>query len=102
MPVGYPVQGVEVLLLDENNQSVEAGKEGRITIRSAHLRQGFLPLDPVDQVRGHSGTVEGEDDRAEIQADGQPGHGLDPGAGRGPRRGDRCDAANRQIAGDRN
>ncbi len=36
--VGHPVPGVEVLLLDEQNQPAA---EGRIAVRSAHLRQGY-------------------------------------------------------------
>jgi amino acid adenylation domain-containing protein len=40
-PVGRPVPGVEVLLLDEQNQPVAPGAEGRIAVRSAHLRQGY-------------------------------------------------------------
>jgi amino acid adenylation domain-containing protein len=39
--VGKPVPGVEVLLLDEQNQPVAPGAEGRIAVRSAHLRQGY-------------------------------------------------------------
>jgi amino acid adenylation domain-containing protein len=41
VPVGHPVRGVEVLLLDEKNQPVPRGGEGRIAVRSAHLRQGY-------------------------------------------------------------
>lgn len=41
IPVGHPVRGVEVLLLDEQNQPVPVGNEGRIAVRSAHLRQGY-------------------------------------------------------------
>jgi amino acid adenylation domain-containing protein len=41
LPVGRPVPGVEVLLLDEQNQPVAPGKDGRIAVRSAHLRQGY-------------------------------------------------------------
>jgi len=38
IPVGRPVPGVEVLLLDEKEQPAP---EGRIAVRSAHLRQGY-------------------------------------------------------------
>lgn len=41
IPVGRPVPGVEVLLLDEKNQPIAPGAEGRIAVRSAHLRQGY-------------------------------------------------------------
>ena len=40
-PVGRPVPGVEVLLLDEKSQPAPSGAEGRIAVRSAHLRQGY-------------------------------------------------------------
>ena len=39
--VGKPVPGVEVLLWDEQNQPAAPGAEGRIAVRSAHLRQGY-------------------------------------------------------------
>jgi amino acid adenylation domain-containing protein len=38
---GRAPRGVEVLLLDGQNQPVIAGGEGRIAVRSAHLRQGY-------------------------------------------------------------
>ena len=41
VPVGQPVHGVEVLLLDEQHQPAPFGTEGRIAVRSAHLRQGY-------------------------------------------------------------
>lgn len=41
VPVGSPVRGVEVILLDEQNQPAAPGIEGRIAVRSAHLRQGY-------------------------------------------------------------
>jgi amino acid adenylation domain-containing protein len=51
VPVGHPVRGVEVLLLDEHNQSVATGAEGRIAVRSAHLRQGYW-RQPADSGTG--------------------------------------------------
>ena len=41
VPVGRAVRGVEVLLLDEEGQPVKNGGEGRIAVRSTHLRQGY-------------------------------------------------------------
>jgi len=41
IPVGHPVPGVEVFLLDEKDQPATPGAEGRIAVRSAHLRQGY-------------------------------------------------------------
>ncbi len=41
VPVGSPVRGVEVILLDEKNDPAAPGVEGRIAVRSAHLRQGY-------------------------------------------------------------
>lgn len=41
IPVGQPVRGVEVLLVDEAGQPVERGVPGRILVRSAHLAQGY-------------------------------------------------------------
>ncbi len=41
VPVGRPANGVDVILLDEQNQPIAPGMEGRIAVRSAHLRQGY-------------------------------------------------------------
>lgn len=41
VPAGRPVRGVEVFLLDEKDQPLKNGGEGRIAIRSARLRQGY-------------------------------------------------------------
>ena len=41
VPVGRAPRGVEILLLDGQNQPVKAGGEGRIVVRGAHLRQGY-------------------------------------------------------------
>jgi amino acid adenylation domain-containing protein len=58
VPVGRAPRGVEVLLLDEQNQPVKAGDDGRIAVRSGHLSQGYwqqpdataekFPADPRD------------------------------------------------------
>lgn len=41
LPVGSPVRGVEVSLIDDRNQPIENGGEGRIVVRSARLKQGY-------------------------------------------------------------
>jgi amino acid adenylation domain-containing protein len=41
LPVGYPVPGREVLLIDENGASVGFGQAGEIVVRSRHLAQGY-------------------------------------------------------------
>lgn len=41
VPVGRPVRDLEVLLVNEQGQSVENGCDGRIAVRSAYLRQGY-------------------------------------------------------------
>ncbi len=41
VPVGQPVRGVEVSLLNEQNQSVKAGDQGLIAVSSAQLAQGY-------------------------------------------------------------
>ncbi len=38
---GQPVRGVEVFLVDENNQPLKNGGEGKIAVRSQRLRQGY-------------------------------------------------------------
>ena len=44
MPVGYPVDGVEVLLLDEGGEPVRPGQEGQIHVRSRYLSPGYWNL----------------------------------------------------------
>jgi amino acid adenylation domain-containing protein len=41
VPAGRPISGVEVFLVDEKNQPLKNGGEGKIAIRSARLRQGY-------------------------------------------------------------
>ena len=41
VPAGHPVRGVEVFLVDEENQPLKNGGEGKIAVRSARLRQGY-------------------------------------------------------------
>ncbi len=62
IPVGYPVLGQEVLILDEERQPLPVGEVGQIAVRGRHLAAGywrrpeltderFLP-DPADPERG--------------------------------------------------
>ena len=41
VPVGHPIRGVEVSLLNEQGRPVKAGDEGQIAVRSAQLAQGY-------------------------------------------------------------
>ena len=41
LPVGYAVEGTEILLLDESGEPVEVLVRGEIAIRSAHLALGY-------------------------------------------------------------
>lgn len=41
MPVGYPVEDVEVLLLDKAGRPVELGEVGEIAVRSRYLAPGY-------------------------------------------------------------
>lgn len=41
VPVGRPVPGVEVRLLDEQGNAVAGGQEGRIAVYSEHLQHGY-------------------------------------------------------------
>ena len=41
LPVGRPVPGTEVLLLDEHHRPVPQGAEGKIAVRSSHLACGY-------------------------------------------------------------
>jgi amino acid adenylation domain-containing protein len=41
LSVGKPITGVEIFLLDDNNQPVKNGGEGKIVIRSPRLKQGY-------------------------------------------------------------
>ena len=53
VPVGPPVPGVDVLLLDEHDRPVPAGGAGKIAVRSAHLCRGYWrrPEATADQFR---------------------------------------------------
>lgn len=41
VPIGYPVEGKEILLLDESGQPVEPGEVGEMVIKSAYLATGY-------------------------------------------------------------
>ncbi|HVN79016.1 MAG TPA: amino acid adenylation domain-containing protein, partial [Terriglobia bacterium] len=41
VPVGYPVQGIEVLLLDDSGEEVSNGCAGEIAVKSRYLFQGY-------------------------------------------------------------
>ncbi len=41
VPVGYPVQGMEVLLLDDSGEEVKNGCAGEIAVKSRHLFQEY-------------------------------------------------------------
>ncbi|WP_226666424.1 non-ribosomal peptide synthetase [Microbulbifer aggregans] len=41
VPIGYPVEGVEVVLLGDDGQEVAQGEIGEITARSRYLAQGY-------------------------------------------------------------
>jgi amino acid adenylation domain-containing protein len=41
LPVGNPVRGVEVFLLDDENRPIKNGGEGRIAVCSERLKQGY-------------------------------------------------------------
>lgn len=76
VPAGYPVEDMEVLLLDEEGREVGAGEEGELAIRSRYLalgywrrpdaeREAFVP-DP----RGGNGRVYLTGDLGRIESDG--------------------------------
>lgn len=44
LPIGYPVLGRNVELIDENGRLVSEGQTGRITIRSRRLAEGYWPV----------------------------------------------------------
>ena len=41
LPVGYPVEGMEVEILDEQGSQVEFGEQGEIAVRSRYLALGY-------------------------------------------------------------
>ncbi|WP_188151962.1 non-ribosomal peptide synthetase, partial [Teredinibacter waterburyi] len=41
VPIGYPIEGVEILLLDENGAVVETGDIGEIAVKSRYIALGY-------------------------------------------------------------
>jgi acyl-coenzyme A synthetase/AMP-(fatty) acid ligase len=41
LPVGTPLEGIEILVLDEAGAPVPAGEPGRVAVRSRYLSQGY-------------------------------------------------------------
>ncbi|HTN71611.1 MAG TPA: non-ribosomal peptide synthetase [Methylomirabilota bacterium] len=58
VPVGYPVEGVEVLLVDESGREVGINQPGEITVRSRFLPSGYWkkPVTTDDKFRSGSGS----------------------------------------------
>jgi long-chain acyl-CoA synthetase len=60
--IGYPVWGVEMCILDENDQPVADGERGEICIRGHNIMKGYLkrPDATAETLRGgwfHSGDI---------------------------------------------
>jgi len=51
LPVGPPVEGMELLLLDENGQEIESAGEGEISVRSRFLSPGYWRRDALTAER---------------------------------------------------
>lgn len=51
LPIGYPVLGRNVELIDENGRLVSEGETGRITIRSQSLADGYWPMRASNEAR---------------------------------------------------
>jgi amino acid adenylation domain-containing protein len=56
LPVGRPAAGMQVLLLDENNQEVSAGETGEIIVRSRYLSPGYWRNEPLTTERFTKGS----------------------------------------------
>ncbi|MEM8495507.1 MAG: alpha/beta fold hydrolase [Planctomycetota bacterium] len=51
VPLGRPVEGVDVVLVDESRNPIEPGQVGEIAVRSRYLTEGYLGRDDLtDQV----------------------------------------------------
>jgi thioesterase domain-containing protein len=59
LPVGYPVEDMEVLLLDERGDPVECGQAGDIAVKSGYLAVGYWRNPELTNVRFRH--CEGED-----------------------------------------
>lgn len=51
VPVGYPVEDMSVMLLDEEGQEVQAGRIGEIAVRSRYLSPGYWQKPDLTQTR---------------------------------------------------
>ena len=47
LPVGWPVEGMEILLLDENGREVGEGETGEMVVRSRYLSPGYWRNEPL-------------------------------------------------------
>jgi acyl-coenzyme A synthetase/AMP-(fatty) acid ligase/acyl carrier protein len=54
MPAGYPVAGVEVLLLDEEGNEVPCGEVGEIVVKSPYLARGYWRKPELTKARFRS------------------------------------------------
>jgi acyl-coenzyme A synthetase/AMP-(fatty) acid ligase len=48
LPVGPPVEGHEILILDEHIRPVEPGREGEVAIKSCYLTSGYFGRSDLD------------------------------------------------------
>jgi acyl-coenzyme A synthetase/AMP-(fatty) acid ligase len=50
VPAGYPQEGVEILVLDEDGRAVRGGEAGEVAVRSRYLPEGTgaAPISPRD------------------------------------------------------
>ncbi len=51
VPIGFPVAGKEVLLVDEQGSPVPSGSEGEITVRSRYLAVGYANDAPLTAIK---------------------------------------------------
>jgi long-chain acyl-CoA synthetase len=68
--VGQPLQGVEVTIVDDAGEELEAGRNGEVVIRSPAMSDGYAGTDELNQrVFGKLGFLSG--DRGRIDEDGR-------------------------------
>lgn len=76
VPIGYPVQDMEVVLLDENGAKVENGNIGEIAIRSEYLALGYWQKPELTKtvflsdIQNHKKRIYRTGDLGCIQTDG--------------------------------
>jgi long-chain acyl-CoA synthetase len=67
---GHPLQGVEVAIVDDRGEELEAGRNGEVVIRSPAMTDGYAGMDEVNrQVFREVGFLSG--DRGRIDEDGR-------------------------------